>query len=79
MIGEKFIWDLINENLLFSFKLSNNINYITLFFMRKVLDYWQNKLEIDPLYFLNEKSKKWVMQKIEENGRGFELNDFEKN
>ena len=47
--------------------------------MRKVLDYWQNKLEIDPLYFLNEKSKKWVMQKIEENGRGFELNDFEKN
>ena len=76
---EKIYLDLINENLLYLFNLKNNINYITLFSMRKVLDFWQNKIEIDSLYFLNEESKKWVIQKVKEKGRGFELNDFEKN
>ena len=45
--------------------------------MRKVLDFWINKIEIDPLYFLNEESKQWVIPKINELGRGFKLTDFE--
>ena len=50
---------------------------ITLFSIKDVSDYWINKLNNDPFYFLNEETKQWVIPKINALGRGFELNDFE--
>ena len=74
----KIYSDLIQNNLLFNYKILDNINYVNLFSIRKVFDYWKNKLEIDPFYFLDKDSKSWVIPKVKEMGRGFELNDFEK-
>ena len=48
-----------------------------IFSIKKVSDYWINKINHDPFYFLDEKSKKWVIPEIEKLGRGFEMNDFE--
>ena len=70
--------DLLNDNLIHEFKILGNLNYISLFSIKKISDYWISKLSDDPFYFLNEESKKWVIQKIDKLGRGFELNDFEK-
>ena len=48
-----------------------------LFSVKEVSDYWINKLNNDPFYFVDEESKKWVIPKIEKLGRGFVLEDFE--
>ena len=69
--------DLLNENLIFEYKIFGNVNYITLFSVKNVSDYWISRLNKNPFYFLNEESKKWVLPKIDQLGRGFELNDFE--
>lgn len=69
--------DLLNENLIHEYKIFEKINYITLFSIKKVSDYWVSKLNNDPFYFLNEESKKWVIPKVNQLGRKFELNDFE--
>ena len=69
--------DLLRKNLLFEFKIFGDVNYITLFSVKNVSDYWINKLNEDPFYFLNEESKKWVLPKIDQLGRGFKLTDFE--
>ena len=74
---KKIHLDLLNENLLYEYKIFTDVNYITLFSVRKVCDYWTNRLNEDPYYFLAKESKKWVRKKIDALGRGFELNDFE--
>ena len=42
-----------------------------------LVQYWMERLSIDPLYFLDEDSKKWVIPKLDKLGRRFELQDFE--
>lgn len=69
--------DLLKDNLIHEYKIFNGVDYIMIFSIKKVSDYWINKLDYDPFYFLDEKSKKWVIPKIEKLGRGFEMNDFE--
>ena len=69
--------DLLNNNLLHEFKIFTTVNYISLFSVKKVTDFWINKLNEDPYYFLANESKKWVIRKVDKLGRGFELNDFE--
>jgi aminoglycoside N3'-acetyltransferase len=73
----KIYCDLIRKKLIFEFKIFEDVNYITLFSIKDVSDYWINKLNKDYYYFLSEESKKWVIPKINKLGRGFELNDFE--
>lgn len=74
---EKIYHDLLKENLIHEYKIFGDINYILLFSVKKVTDYWIDKIEDDPFYFLDEESKKWVIPKVDQLGRGFELNDFE--
>ena len=74
---EKIYLDLFNDNLVFEFKIFNDINYVYLFSIKQVSDYWIDKLKNDPFYFIEEDSKKWVIPKIEKLGRGFVLEDFE--
>lgn len=69
--------DLLKENLIHEYKIYGNINYISLFLIKEVTDYWIDKIEYDPFYFLDRESKKWVILKVHQLGRGFELNDFE--
>ena len=69
--------DLLKENLIHEYKIFGNINYIIIFLVKKVTDYWIDKIEDDPFYFLDKESKKWVIPKVHQLGRGFELNDFE--
>tara|TARA_B100000767_G_scaffold275756_1_gene315101 strand:+ start:5961 stop:6809 length:849 start_codon:yes stop_codon:yes gene_type:complete len=69
--------DLINNKLMHTFYIFDSINYINLFSIKNVVDFWVDNLQIDPFYFLEEDSKNWIIPKIEEMGRGFELNDFE--
>lgn len=69
--------DLFRENLIFEFKIFNNVNYITLFSIKNVSDFWIKKLNKDPFYFLADKSKKWIIPKVNQLGRGFILSDFE--
>ena len=42
-----------------------------------LVDYWLEKLEVDPLYFLNESTKINVSKKLDELGAKFELKHFE--
>ena len=74
---KKIYLDLLNDNLIYEFKIFNDVNYIMLFSVKEVSDYWINKLNNDPFYFVDEESKKWVIPKIEKLGRGFVLEDFE--
>jgi aminoglycoside N3'-acetyltransferase len=74
---DKIYCDLIRKKLLFVFKIFEDVNYITLFSIKDVSDYWINKLNKDCYYFLNEETKKWVIPKVDRLGRGFKLNDFE--
>ena len=74
---KKIYQDLLQENLIFEFKIFGDVNYITLFSIKNVSDYWISKLNKDSFYFLNEESKKWVIPKLDKLGRGFLLNDFE--
>ena len=67
----------MQENLIFEFKIFGDVNYITLFSIKNVSDYWISKLNKDSFYFLNEESKKWVIPKLDKLGRGFLLTDFE--
>ena len=69
--------DLLKENLIHEYKIFGDVNYISIFSVKKVSDYWIDKIKGDPFYFLDEESKKWVIPKIDQLGRGFELNDFE--
>lgn len=74
---KKIYNDLDKNNLIVNFKIDNNVNYITLFSVKKVVDYWLIKLDKDPFYFLNEDSKSWLIPKVEKLGRGFLISDFE--
>ena len=74
---DKIFNDLKHENLIFDFYLNGKINYITLFSVKNVVDFWITKLHQDPFYFLNDLSKQWIIPKIDKLGRGFELSDFE--
>ena len=74
---KKIYQDLLQENLIFEFKIFGDVNYITLFSIKNVSDYWISKLNKDSFYFLNEESKKWVIPKLDKLGRGFLLTDFE--
>ena len=73
----KIYFDLKMNNLIFEFTILEEIKYITLFSIKDVSDFWINKIEDDPFYFLDKESKKWVIPKVHQLGRGFELNDFE--
>ena len=48
---KKIYQDLLNEKLIFEFKIFVDINYITIFSIKNVSDYWISKLNIDPFYF----------------------------
>lgn len=74
---EKIYLDLVNDKLIYEFKIFNDVNYILLFSIKQVSDYWIYKLKNDPFYFIHEDSKNWVIPKIEKLGRGFILEDFE--
>ena len=56
---------------------TQDLDYFIFFNVKNVVDFWINKLNKDPYYFLNEESRKLVIPKINKLGRGFELNDFE--
>jgi hypothetical protein len=42
-----------------------------------LIDYWIERLNIDPLYFLDDQTKISVSKKLEELGTKFELKHFE--
>jgi len=44
---------------------------------RQLREFWVDRLNRDPLYFLDSESRAWVAPKIRELGRRFEISDFE--
>ena len=55
--------------------LKNNIAYVIP--ANLLVDYWIEKAGEDPYYFLDEDTKKWVIPKLNQLGRRFQLEDFE--
>jgi len=70
---DKLLKDLQTEGIAYSLK--NNI--ATIISSDALVTYWLEQLNEDPFYFLNEQSKKWVIPKIDQLGRRFQLEDFE--
>lgn len=67
--------DLINEGILFKFE--NNDTKILLCRINDMIDYWIFKLNIDPFYLLDKKSKSWIIPTLDKLGRPFLATDFE--
>jgi aminoglycoside 3-N-acetyltransferase len=42
-----------------------------------VVEFWLERVAADPLYFLDDQSRRWVGPELERLGRRFELGDFE--
>lgn len=72
----KIKFDLIHNDLYHEIKVQN-FDYFSFFNVKNVVDFWVDKINSDPYYFLEDESKKNIKLKNENLGRGFELKDFE--
>lgn len=70
---DKLLKDLQAEGIAHSL----NSNIATIISSDALVAYWLEQLNKDPFYLLNEQSKKWVIPKIDQLGRRFQLEDFE--
>ncbi|WP_290824130.1 AAC(3) family N-acetyltransferase [Flavobacterium sp.] len=67
--------ELIENDILFEFQ--EDSTRILVCNIRKLVDFWIEKLNVDSLYFLDEKTKKWVEPMLDKLGRKFLISDFE--
>ena len=67
--------DLISNGIMF--KLVDGRTSIMISSIKDMCDFIIERIKIDPYYLLDSQSKKWVIPKVEQLGRGFKLNDFE--
>ena len=73
-----YCWDFIYSDLKNSALLkTNQNNTATIVKVEPMIDYLKSKIEDDPYYLLDNKSKQWVIPKIEKLGRRFIIEDFE--
>lgn len=68
--------DLVKEGLLNEVKGKKRV-YARVISARKLIDYWVGQLKDDPFYLLKDVCKKWIVPKINQLGRRFQLQDFE--
>ena len=57
--------------------MCNESRTATLVLVKPMVDYLRTRGLEDPYYLLDEKTKKWVMPRVEAMGRRFQINDFE--
>jgi|TARA_B100001971_G_C18255056_1_gene581387 aminoglycoside N3'-acetyltransferase len=73
-----YCWDNISndlENL--SILVCNESKTATLVLVEPMVDYLKTRVLEDPYYLLDEKTKKWVIPRVEAIGRRFQIDDFE--
>jgi hypothetical protein len=67
--------DLIKEGILYKFE--NNNTKLSICRIDVLIDFWLLKLNNDPYYLLDQKSKSWVITALNKFGRPFLISDFE--
>ncbi len=67
--------ELIENNILCKFEKDNTC--ILICNIKKLVDFWLDKLNYNYLYLLNGKTKEWVEPMLDKLGRPFLINDFE--
>ncbi|MDN5215476.1 AAC(3) family N-acetyltransferase [Fulvivirgaceae bacterium BMA12] len=72
---KKLEQELIENNLLFKFKEGRTC--ILIGGIEDIVFFWLSKLNDDPLYFLDDKTRLWVDEKLKILNRPFLLTDFE--
>jgi aminoglycoside N3'-acetyltransferase len=72
---EMFENDLIKNGVLQSF--DSDGFHIKIIKALPLVEYWITKIKEDNLSLLNQKTREWVLSKLNELGRAFELSDFE--
>jgi len=76
----EYDWDKIEKDLV-SNGITTLLHYestrIIICEIKKLIDFWKERLQADQLYFLDIKSKGWVEPLLQKLGRPFIINDFE--
>ena len=67
--------DLIHNNVIAKYKEKRTQIYLGR--LDRIVDSWLSRLEMDPFYFLDVKTREWVEKRYMQLNRKFELNDFE--
>lgn len=68
--------DLFNEAIIKRIQLDQPAD-IFIAEVNHLVEFWKYQLQLDPLYFLDQVSRKWVEPHLEKLGRRFNIEDFE--
>tara|TARA_B110000483_G_scaffold175005_1_gene207031 strand:+ start:1380 stop:2204 length:825 start_codon:yes stop_codon:yes gene_type:complete len=71
-------WKRITDDLIANDLIISLGKYCNLLDMKKLFQFWSQKMKDDHLYFLDKKTVSWVEPRLQKLGRRFERKDFER-